>query len=227
MAVSYIANLVLFPKNVLILSDSLSSLKALAKGGTNIHLELQQKILKYAHVILVKGIDLTFMWLPSHVGIVGNDFVDQAAKVATVSGIPVDLGFSVSEIKSKLRKISISNRLKKLKIRCSDHGWIYNGSLKVDFPRLPRKCLKTLFRIRTLSCNFLIIESRCACGTAISFPHIVSGCDHIPEMKHVFDLRKAFNLQPCDFLKSHPKLGDKPMRELLDAINNSLLRRLF
>ena len=73
----------------LILSDSLSSLKAVFN-------------LKYGHPILVQipelCIDLTkegkvivFIWVPGHVDIRGNSAADSAAKDALVGDIPLEL----------------------------------------------------------------------------------------------------------------------------------------
>ena len=92
------------PRGVVILTDSQSSLQALAAGGTTNRGEIQAEILRVAHHIIVKGTDLTLMWLPSHTGIRGNELADAAAKAASLEGRPVNLGLSLAEIRGRIRK---------------------------------------------------------------------------------------------------------------------------
>ena len=65
--------------NLLFFSDSLSSLQAL----DNLRLDnptIQKTLLKYDSVSVRNTV--VFCWLPSHVGIRGNDLADSAAKAA-------------------------------------------------------------------------------------------------------------------------------------------------
>ena len=65
-------------QSFLILSDSLSCLKAIQSFETQNPqiLKLKLKI----HSLSQKGIFVTFLWIPSHVGIDGNDMADEYAK---------------------------------------------------------------------------------------------------------------------------------------------------
>ena len=67
-------------KRFIIITDSLSCLMALksSKEKNPIILKLKQKI----HTILAKGIEISFLWVPSHVGIAGNEIADELAKAS-------------------------------------------------------------------------------------------------------------------------------------------------
>jgi len=64
----------------LILSDSLSSLQAIQ----NIHSDhpLVQRVHLLLHTLTNTLEEITFIWIPSHIGIEGNERIDQAAKQA-------------------------------------------------------------------------------------------------------------------------------------------------
>jgi len=67
-------------RSFLILSDSLSSLQALAnRNRVNCYVE---KVLDFHAKVIAEGKSVVFMWVPSHIGIVGNEMADEAAKAA-------------------------------------------------------------------------------------------------------------------------------------------------
>ena len=65
-------------KKFVIFSDSLSSLQAIA--GFNIDNDLVQKFIKEYSVQTKQGKTIALCWIPSHVGIPGNEKADSAAK---------------------------------------------------------------------------------------------------------------------------------------------------
>jgi ribonuclease HI len=65
--------------NYIIYSDSMSALKAIA--ACKIDNPLLIKIVSQLHNIRLQT-NILFCWIPSHVGIVGNEMADQAAKAA-------------------------------------------------------------------------------------------------------------------------------------------------
>ena len=64
-----------------VFSDSLSALTQLGTGNTDNH--LVQKLLVRLCNLKQKGKEIVFSWIPSYVGIEGNERVDAAAKQAT------------------------------------------------------------------------------------------------------------------------------------------------
>jgi len=67
-------------KNFVIFSDSMSSLQSI--NGFNLDSDLVQKFLKDYTVLAKNGKNIILCWIPSHVGILGNEKADAAAKSA-------------------------------------------------------------------------------------------------------------------------------------------------
>ena len=65
------------PFQAVILSDSLSALQAIQDGGLYI---LVKEIMYSLFLLSNRGIDISFAWVPSHVGIVANEMADKYAK---------------------------------------------------------------------------------------------------------------------------------------------------
>lgn len=75
-------------KNALIITDSLSALQALAKfpfKSKNIYPPIIQ-IRNLINKCIVKGLEIIFIWIPSHRGIVGNEKADVLANSAIECG---------------------------------------------------------------------------------------------------------------------------------------------
>jgi len=66
--------------NFVIFSDSMSGLQSI--NGFNLELDLVQKFLKDFTVLAKNGKNIILCWIPSHVGILGNEKADAAAKSA-------------------------------------------------------------------------------------------------------------------------------------------------
>jgi len=82
-------------EDVCIFSDSYSSLQAIASGRStcrpNLLTDVISLVSKYSRNVI-------FIWLPSHVGIKGNELADKLANVATVNPIvDVDIGLELLE----------------------------------------------------------------------------------------------------------------------------------
>ena len=88
-------------KKILILTDSLSGLQALQNKNTKNRPKLINQILKSANDLTKAGKQITFLWIPAHVGIYGNENADKAAKLSLkIPEISLNLPISKSEIKS-------------------------------------------------------------------------------------------------------------------------------
>ena len=67
-------------KNFVIFYDSMSSLQSIY--GFNLDLDLVQKFLKDYTILAKNGKKIILCWIPSHVGILGNEKADATAKLA-------------------------------------------------------------------------------------------------------------------------------------------------
>nr|XP_042910734.1 uncharacterized protein LOC122271965 [Parasteatoda tepidariorum] len=87
-----------------IYSDSMSVLKQLETFRSNTH-----PILSFINHLLItlhkKGFDILFCWIPSHVGIPGNELADSAARSATTA---LTISVPYSDIKLHIRQIIVS-----------------------------------------------------------------------------------------------------------------------
>ncbi|GFU68163.1 RNase H domain-containing protein, partial [Trichonephila clavipes] len=70
------------PRKYCIYTDSMTVLEALENYNDRRH-PVVSKILDITNRLYRKGFDIVFCWLPSHVGIIGNEQADSAAKSAT------------------------------------------------------------------------------------------------------------------------------------------------
>ncbi|GFY11314.1 RNase H domain-containing protein [Trichonephila clavipes] len=102
------------PRKYCIYTDSMSVLEALENYNDRCH-PVVCNILDITSRLYGKGFDIVFCWLPSHVGIIGNEQADNAAKSATTH---LPLAVPLSDMKrvimhpiSKLRQESWSQQL--------------------------------------------------------------------------------------------------------------------
>jgi ribonuclease HI len=221
MALTYMCNLHIVPISAVILSDSLSSLKALSRGGSNQRRNMQQNILKLIDFIIRRGTNLSIMWLPSHVGLKGNDIADCAAKKAKSIGTVVNLRLSVSEARNIVKRICREKYTQYIKQKCEEEGWIFLNKFGCHIPNLPRKNTRIISRIRTLSSCYLWVPLKCPCKSPASFQHTMSGCQSLSLMSPVSDFFRLHNLALPDLITFHQQLGDRPMRIFTNAIINA------
>jgi len=93
-------------KNIAIFSDSLSSLTAIKAGKSTCRPNTLNEINDIVDNIKV---DVKFIWIPSHLGIVGNETVDQLAQSATTNNrIGVNISFELDEIYTKIQKFILA-----------------------------------------------------------------------------------------------------------------------
>lgn len=91
---------------ILICSDSLSSLQALANKNTKYQPDLLANILFHYSTLQEQGKQIKLLWVPSHVGIQGNETADKAAKISLKLQQPTHLLFhSKHEAKAMIKKI--------------------------------------------------------------------------------------------------------------------------
>ena len=94
--------------NIVILTDSLSSVQSLNSGKSKTRQDILDQILREISLILDKKVTLNIDWCPSHCNVAGNEMADKAAKQAMDNGNVVKLLPTAKEvypiIHSKIRE---------------------------------------------------------------------------------------------------------------------------
>lgn len=188
---------------VLIVTDSLSSLKCLQSIKPSHPLAINIKDLLY--ISFQRRIEISFLWVPSHKGIRGNERADELAKSSIHSGSPHLSIHNPTEFNSFLTKhynnvhqlhwdlLDTPNKLQM-------HKTVFSHPL--FFPNLSRKDNSILCRIASghsrLTHSFLLNGEpppMCeACNTQVTIHHIFSSCAKFDR------LRQKYHLTPFDRL---------------------------
>lgn len=108
-------NKILFlpPNNFLIATDSLSCLQALTSNAYNSHISpLIITIRQLLYSLTGAGMDIQFLWIPEHTGIVGNEFADKLAKASASIRCPMSSKIPWSDFIRNFRTYITNLRLK-------------------------------------------------------------------------------------------------------------------
>ncbi|XP_041927035.1 uncharacterized protein LOC121690512 [Alosa sapidissima] len=88
-------------RKVLICSDSVSAINSLGKGLSKSRQDLIYEILLAIRAVKRRGVEMSFLWVPAHVGIRSNEKADKLTKKAVEKeAIDVHINLSKSEGKS-------------------------------------------------------------------------------------------------------------------------------
>ena len=93
--------------NVLLLTDSKSALQRLASGPNGVKLKIEAEVWNHANILERKGVQIILQWVPGHVGVWGNEQVDEVAKSACQlpqQEIPIDLNTAKATVKRYVSK---------------------------------------------------------------------------------------------------------------------------
>ncbi|CAF4795398.1 unnamed protein product [Pieris macdunnoughi] len=150
---------------IVIFTDSRSSLQHLlgcAKDGS-VGRNEAYLIIKCIHKLIRNGVEVRLQWIPSHVGVRGNEFVDSLASKALQNGIPLDI---VPHYIDHLPKIKNDNfmKFKSYFNECSQDIGIWYRTIVDEPPREPwfysrllnRNDLVICFRTTTNKFNFIM-----------------------------------------------------------------------
>ena len=92
---------------IVIFTDSLSSLEALKSLSTSKFAEQENRIYRTAEIIEENGFPIALQWVPSHTGVAGNEEADRAANEAHTLDTTTPCPLSIEEGKRKIKKAAI------------------------------------------------------------------------------------------------------------------------
>ena len=148
MALSYLNDIPRSLTRVVLLTDSKSVLQSFDNTVSKNRFDMQLECKMLIHQIVSKGIDLTLLWIPSHVGIRGNEIVDNEAKLAANKpSIDHDIGFSLTEIYSKLKVDIHKIWADQLREECVERNWIEFDCK--EYPIIPQYLQPLFHRFRS------------------------------------------------------------------------------
>ena len=217
-------------ENILIATDSLSSMQALQnKPKHNFHTHYD--ILLKLKALTIQGKDITFLHIPSHVGIRGNNLADISAKRAAINNSNSsqctknnDYKYTRNEAKTLLWKTC--------KTHDSFPSLLWYPEQTGNYPTMPSNLLTIWRRIRTSSCIFHIndpnFQKYCGCGKIFDFRHLDDECDFLKpyfENFHQYLQTKEINRVECTAF--HETLGWEPALILTSSIYHSPFAYLF
>ncbi len=203
-------------RDVVILSDSLSALQAIQGKRSKARPKLLDSLLERYTSLTADGYTIQLCWIPSHVGLAGNEGADKLARDSlTLPNPTTDLRYSSQEIKSHIRE-SVE---RKWNVRWQSHAhgrWFHNLRPTVpnrtrDKPRLSRHSEVVIRRLRygvTKLSHFVCTQ----CNTAQNVTHLLLHCPEYDTQRHL--------LRPVDT----PVLPDVP--DILNTDNNAARDRL-
>jgi len=137
------------------------------------------EIYHFIHSIISSGIGITFCWVPSHCGIIGNEICDRLAKAGALNSFN---SIAVSHlILSNREIISFLDQFTKQNVK-SNNFFSKN---------VPRHILKIVLKLRLNSWKTKHVKDiNCVCGDALSINHLL-----IPECIFLTDLYKVHNIE--------------------------------
>lgn len=92
------------PKQAVIASDSSSALTSLKFLHSETRQDIVYEIMQLANNLIKSGISTTFIWVPAHIGVGGNELADMCAKkAAELPDIEVNVAYSKAEVKSIIK----------------------------------------------------------------------------------------------------------------------------
>ena len=221
MALSYCRDSLAASRDIVILTDSRSSLQALDSKSKN-RREMSLDIEILIHELNNNGCSVSFQWIPSHCDITGNDIADKAAKDgAMLPHITNNVKFTMSEISCKLKKVITDEWKEHYRSMASDRNWIVREADHDGLcPDLPRHHLPIFFRLRGKTYLAQYTPQNCICNEQLSFNHIFQCQQLIPSMPQLLQLSVVHNfpLTPRALLNWHPTLGWKVAKHFIQEL---------
>lgn len=89
---------------VAIMTDSLASVNVLNKCHSKSRPEMVHEIFNVCKQLANANIEITFIWIPSHIGLIGNETADELAKTGAKKGDIINIKLSLTEMYSFIKQ---------------------------------------------------------------------------------------------------------------------------
>ena len=221
------------PPKVLIASDSLSSLNSIRSVPfCTTENSLPQEIFITTAALINQGIEIHYIWTPSHRGIEGNERADKLAKEGSNQRIPCNkTDITCKEGKQLAKQVCREKFI--TEFRSTDAAQHYKNSItcttKVDI-NMPKWHTTTLFRLLSGHCRLnahlkrigLHDTGNCeACGIEETVEHFIMQCPKYAQARNtLFRKIRESGLQPPTSLREL-WANDKIVQFCLDFIKKS------
>ncbi|XP_076651245.1 uncharacterized protein LOC143358179 [Halictus rubicundus] len=220
-----IANLYSNTTNFLIFTDSQSTVKSLQKPTFkyNISNHIIEIKTKYSTFISNnKGQNfIKFIWIPAHVGIIGNEEADSLAKEATKESPSPDIKVSIADLTRDLKiqaRLSTNTLIKKeglikgvnyVRFYHKDKGkpWYTGLALSRDFLVFVNRCRANHYNLNgSLARVNFIANSACQCGAELQdLNHVIWQCPDYENERNTLETKLLKGCQECVEPKTAPK----------------------
>jgi ribonuclease HI len=219
-------------RNWVILSDSKSVLDSLHIDGTSSREDLIRAAVSELSKLKKNEINVSLQWIPSHVGIAGNEIVDRAAKEAARGrgALRLDLPLSLNDVKSRLRQEAWADWGRSFREITSSRDTIDNSPPTRDgvhFPSVPLAVVHVMHRLRCNAWRARHLKVKCSCGADLSPRHVIFSCQLFENtFKPVIELCGSPQGMK-DLMSLHPALGWRPAVMTSKAIMNCEIGKYF
>ena len=174
MALNFFNDLYQAPMAVAVLSDSLSALQAVKNNCKSSREDVVKEIVVVCHQLITRGTDIVLQWVPSHVGVPGNESADRAAKQAArglVATAP-HLTLSFTDINTLLTRAVWKLCGEELAAKARDSGYTNDLSPPcrhgVRFPPLSVHLSTIIYRLRCDVWRTIFVPKLCLYGQTVS-----------------------------------------------------------
>ena len=210
-------------ENIIILSDSKSVLQTLkTQKSTRVNY-----LLKLMHKMNKQGKLLKLQWVPSHLGIHGNELADRAAKAAVIDNdLPTTIiDLSPSEVYPKIKQAGKTIWLKEFRLQAENLAWCDPLTTVINHPVFVDKSKRDAFiRLRCKVTRFEVYDVQCVCTNATFCVAHIFQCDKLsPQLTNTKQKCLESGTQFCyqSVMSHHQTLGWQLALTLVEEILNS------